>query len=191
MAAKKKRAMESPATTTQRLLREACSSAMLRRCAPHRSASLDHCQLSVWLGPHVATLSVLGSHLHSSKLLVSFSATHPLTGHILKPPKQAILSALGSHLHHPAEHSPSLLQRLLICPVSLCPALYYNHRFCTMQSSANHYTALKHEFTGNIFIPCTRPEECMLRLGGGRDTHPTLGIPTQFPELKRASQNLS
>lgn len=67
MAAKKKRAMESPATTTQRLLRGARSSAMFSRCAPHLRASLDHCQLSVWLGPQVATLSVLGSHLQSSK----------------------------------------------------------------------------------------------------------------------------
>ena len=58
--------MESPATTTQRLRSAPRSSAVLSRCAPHLSASLDHCQLSVVLGPQVATLSVLASHLHGA-----------------------------------------------------------------------------------------------------------------------------
>ena len=98
MAAKKKRAMESPATTTQRLLRDGCSSAVLRRCAPHLRASLDHCQLSVWLGPQVATLSVLGSHLqHPAKR----SHDTALDMHWLH--MSATLSVLGSHLHHLAQ----------------------------------------------------------------------------------------
>ena len=63
IAAKKKRAIESPATTTQRFVRAPRSSVALMRCAPHLSASLDHCQLSVWSGPQVATLSVLVSQL--------------------------------------------------------------------------------------------------------------------------------
>ena len=71
MAAKKKRAMESPATTTQRFPSGARSSAALSRCAPHLSASLDHCQLSVWFGPQVATLSVLGSHLQPGEAMSS------------------------------------------------------------------------------------------------------------------------
>lgn len=63
IAAKKKRAIESPATTTQRFVRAPRSSVALMRCAPHLSASLDHCQLSVWFGPQVATLRVLVSQL--------------------------------------------------------------------------------------------------------------------------------
>ena len=55
--------MESPATTTQRFVRAPRSSVALMRCAPHLSASLDHCQLSVWFGPQVATLRVLVSQL--------------------------------------------------------------------------------------------------------------------------------
>jgi hypothetical protein len=55
--------MESPATTSHLLPSALRSSAALSRCAPQRSASLDHCQLSVCLGPHVATLLVLESQL--------------------------------------------------------------------------------------------------------------------------------
>ena len=59
--------MESPAIASHLLARTARSSAAPSRCAPHRSASLDHCQLSEWLVPQVATLLVLASHLLPNK----------------------------------------------------------------------------------------------------------------------------
>ena len=66
-AAKKYLAMESPAIASHLLARTARKSAAPSRCAPHLSASLDHCQLSEWLVPQVATLLVLASHLHTDQ----------------------------------------------------------------------------------------------------------------------------
>ena len=61
--AKKNLAIESPATTIHRFARALWISVGPWRSAPHRRASLDHCQLSVWLGPQVATLVVVESQL--------------------------------------------------------------------------------------------------------------------------------
>lgn len=55
-AAKKKRPIESPATTNQRCASSVRRSSASCRRAPHRSAWADHCQLSLGPGPHVARL---------------------------------------------------------------------------------------------------------------------------------------
>ena len=55
-AAKKKRPIESPATTNQRCASSVRRSSASCRLAPHRSAWADHCQLSLGPGPHVARL---------------------------------------------------------------------------------------------------------------------------------------
>ena len=55
-AAKKKRPIESPATTNQRCASSARRASASCRLAPHRSAGADHCQLSLGPGPQVARL---------------------------------------------------------------------------------------------------------------------------------------